>query len=204
MKKIIIHAFISLILMESLHSCMFSGCEKVPFNKDDLSWITGLPNEGDTILYKGTDETIDTFSVTLRRHEYSKCNRFEVSKYQPEEFTLIMVNNNHKTYGSWLRHCQFDITKKLKNNQIESAFKKLKFYDLNTYGFDDLSKIKTEQIHLKYNNKSLETYCFDHSVTRMSSASFKERIISFNWSKELGLVRYMDADSVVYEYWKRY
>lgn len=205
MRKGTVYISLSLLLVTKLlHSCMFSGCEKVPFNKEDLSWIVNLPNEGDTILYKGSDETIDTFFVSTKYRGYADCNRFEMGKYQPEEFIFCMDNLNRKTYGSWYRYVNFEMTRALKENISDTASKIFRFYDLTSYYDDLVNKIEHQQIKLKYLSKTVQTIYIDHYTADVGGASFRERILNFSWNKELGLVRYLDADSVEYQYWKKY
>ncbi len=205
MRKGTVYISLSLLLVTKLlHSCMFSGCEKVPFNKEDLSWIVNLPNEGDTILYKGSDETIDTFFVSTKYRGYADCNRFEMGKYQPEEFIFCMDNLNRKTYGSWYRYVNFEMTRALKENISDVASKIFRFYDLTSDIDEVVNKIKQEKLKLKYISKTVETIFVDHYTADVDGASFRERILNFSWNKELGLVRYLDADSVEYQYWKKY
>lgn len=163
-----------------------------------------LPNEGDTILYKGSDETIDTFFVSTKYRGYADCNRFEMGKYQPEEFIFCMDNLNRKTYGSWYRYVNFEMTRALKENISDVASKIFRFYDLTSDIDEVVNKIKQEKLKLKYISKTVETIFVDHYTADVDGASFRERILNFSWNKELGLVRYLDADSVEYQYWKKY
>lgn len=184
-----------------IQSC--NNCVKIPFNKDDLNWINNLPELDDTLFFRGDNSTIDTFIITDKYRGFRDCNRFEVSKFQPEEFTLTGTCINSKVNGNTKRFFQFNLIKDGDTSFLREAIKNFKFYNLNTFQLKNLNDVSEKKLFLTCFQSQVNTYYFDRTKTNESSASYNVRILNFNWSKNHGLLKYMDSDSVSYEVWKR-
>ncbi|MCC6702077.1 MAG: hypothetical protein IT221_11165 [Fluviicola sp.] len=127
----------------------------------------------------------------------------EKSKFQSEVFgyTGNCLNKN-------VKYClkdffQIEFSKDTRTKTSESAM--MTFRHLNAWIFIDhkkLSDFETELIKNPFLNKELETIKFDKGLN-YGSATCSVYIEEFNWNKELGLVRYITRDSVVYDYWKK-
>lgn len=197
---------IVLALTPFIKSCVFSGCEKVNFNQEDLSWYKSLPNEGDTLFFRGSDNSIDTFVIGNRFREYTDCNKMAFGDYQYDEFrcagTLINIKGKNDFFGTGF---DFFFTKRNQNDSISSCNKSIQVFDLQTSGIiTSLNVFKVDTIVIESLNKRLSTVFINNSkYADFDSSTNPIEIISFNWSKEYGLVRYTTRDSVVYEYWKK-
>lgn len=198
-----IRVIVWLVLSTSINSCLLNNCVKVGMNKSDLEWYNQLPNMGDTLFYKGSDNTVDTFLISNKYRYYMDCNSFEVSKYQPETFGLTGDCLNKNVKYSFYNFFQMEFSKDTRTKTSESAVMTFRNLDASIYiNHKKLSDFKKELIKNTFLNKNLETIKFDNELEHGSS-TYSVKIKSFNWNKELGLVRYMTTDSVVYDYWKK-
>lgn len=145
MKSVII---LSLILSTFiLNSCLFSNCIKVGMNKSDLEWYNHLPNMGDTLFYKGSDGTVDSFLISNKYRYYKDCNRLEISKYQPEIFGLTgdCLNKNVKYCSD--NYFQIEFSKDRRTKTSESAVMTFTNLDASIYiNHKKVSDFKTEII----------------------------------------------------------
>lgn len=188
-----------------LKSCIFSGCEKIALNQEDLSWYKSLPNEGDTLFFRGYDGTIDTFIVSNNVNEFSDCNRFEIGDYQynMSRYTATLINS--KRDRNINNRFYIFLTKKHQIDSSTSCNKLIQVFDLYTNELNSLDMFKHDTILIKSLKRHIPTIFIDKKSknTNVESSSKTIKIQSFNWNKEYGLVRYMTEDSVVYEYWKK-
>ncbi len=199
MKK---NALILLMLMFS-GACAFSDCVRIPMGSKDLAWYTDLPNEGDTLFYKGSDNSVDTFIVTNKYREYSQCNKMAFdNQYEKIGFSAEMRNKKIHNNSDINFELRFD--KKSQENPAEDCNKYLAVFDLYIEGETSLDKFKLDTISSQSLKKKIPTYLIEASpLTNRRDGPNHVAVNSFNWNSKYGLVRYVTEEGIIYEYWKK-
>ena len=191
------------ILLTALisHSCLLGDCKKIPLKKSYAEWYDGLPNEGDTLLFKGSDSSIDSFLITNKFLTYTPCNRIEISDYQYGSFTLTGKMINSKTRYNNEKY--FNIKMESTDNSPHETYQYIQLLDVYLEGRNMIDSLK-----LEYLDSTAKRDLGVHVVPGSSHATIytSENMISirdFYWSKKNGLVRYTTEDGVTYEFWKK-
>lgn len=193
--------FLFILLGLLCHSCLLGDCKKIPLKKSYAEWYDGLPNEGDTLLFKGSNNTIDSFLITNKFLDYSPCNRIELSDYQYGSFTLTgkMINSkiryNNEKY--------FNIKMESTNDSPRETYQYLQLFDVYLEGRNGIDSLHLEYIdsiakkdlgvHLVPGNSNVYRYNSDDLIS----------VKDFWWSRKRGLIRYTTEDGVTYEFWKK-
>lgn len=181
------------------HSCIFGDCIRVPLNKPYLDWYKNLPNEGDTLLYKGSDNSIDTFVITNKYFGYGQCNHLEFGDYQYELFRLDAQMINRKVRNNFTNTFSIEFAKK--DNSAVETYQYIKLLDLYIEGINDVDEaLAADSIH-----KQKDTLFVGDGTLNIDQYSSTNPISieEFYWSKKSGLVRYTTNVGIVYEFWKK-
>lgn len=198
MKKSFIIGIYCFSLFLILNSCLFSNCTVLSFNKKEASWYTDYFNLKDTVFYKGSDNSIDTFIITNKFREYSRCNKLEISEYQYEEFSIKGSMINKKVKNSSNNKFIINFTKN-ENNETNTYFE---LFDIYTYKTLDIKEFSDTTLYVNAFKKQLKTIQFDHADEIIEEHSSWVRIANFHWNKNYGLVQYTTRKGVVYDFWK--
>jgi|GEM_PF-4080215 len=183
------------------HSCSLADCEKIPLKKSYLEWYNDLPNEGDILLYKGSNNYIDSFLIIGKEHSDGYCNRFEVSKYQHETFSFTgkMINFKNRRLLSKRFELRFEADEELKK-----TYQYINLFDVYDEGYNHIDAYELQYMdsvtmndpYIIVDPRTTEADRYDNSSNRTS-------IHDFYWSKKRGLVRYTTEKGNTYEFWKR-
>lgn len=184
-------------------SCIFSDCLKIPLKSNDLEWFENLTNLGDTIFFKGSDSSVDTFLISNKYKEYGDCNRFEKGKFQYQEFRFKGIMLNKKVRDSFINNFDIRFTKELQSDSTIDCYKSMQVFDLYFEGLTSLKTFKCDTIFIESQHKKIPTVFVEESSNTKKESSSWVKIKNFHWSKKYGLLRYTTEDGVIYEYWKK-
>lgn len=198
MKKLAIVIF----LLVTLQSC-FSNCNEIKLTKADKVWLKPYSTV-DTILFKSDKNRIDTFALNAndRIYEgYTTCSKFELGPNIYNYSGISFRSNKH--HGSSSCRLSIQVTKDHQEPTDLECIKEFEIFDLNASFVNDLdSSLKMEYLTLSINNRKTKTYFF--TLGDNFSNNYSGNVMSFNWSKKYGLVRYVLFTGETYNLYKKW
>lgn len=204
--------FIWIGLFLSVSSCnWYSDCNKVSLSKEDGEWFNCC-NLGDTIILKSNMENYDSLIVTVKKCEYSPCNKFELGINQYQSILITLKSTNIK-----VNECKKQLMKnpfikfysEASDEEYEKTYRAIEVYNLQfqslSYTSDSLINYEETPVRLKipYFKDSLYVYRFDDKNSRSQypyvNSKYPCAVKSFHWSTKYGLVQYETESGEIYE-----
>lgn len=195
-----ISIFLPIILV--LQSCVFSDCKRVELTHDEKEWFNAYRTD-DTLLFRSNLGKIDTLVVKSMSDSYTACNKFELGDYQYNEAGMVLQSSNSHGLGSGHSKIFMNFTKSLQYDTLEPCDKYFKVFDLFSERIGAMDSIPSDTLQISGLSNHLVTYLFKPGVYASDGDSGDQKIVSFNWSKEYGLVRYTIFTGEVYDFWKK-
>ncbi len=189
--------FISLLLIFNSGCNFYEGCNRISIPKRDLLWIKGY-NLHDRIVLKSDKGNFDTLELIEKTIEFTPCNKFELGPNQYEEFDYVFSSQKLKETENSHAGLSFSTD----NSAYDGRGKIIRAFGLewSSSDLDHDKEIHREKIKVAGIKDSIETFYCSKSNYSNSIAE----IVSFNWSKKYGLVRYeLKGSSEKYEYYKK-
>lgn len=175
-----------------------SDCKKITLSKKDLSWFNCY-KKGQILYFKNQFDDIDTMIVYKNIVDFSPCNKFELGEFQ---FQLASIRLNNKNDKNLITNRRVQVNFNQEENGKLSS-KSFYVFDYSFWDGYDLDKeLKDTAIYLKYyNKKEINCLVFDPKFDRSHDDSNND-LDTFFWSKELGLVKYILHDTLIYKLYK--
>lgn len=155
---------------------MFSNCKVVQLSTNEKEWLKPF-KLGQKWIYVSDRNNFDTLNVVQIRDELTPCNRLERSEFQ---FNLIDVSFESNRFG----HVYMLFTA----TESGSISRDFSFSDLSGFYYGNEVNKCIDKIKIKSISDSVVVYTFNQATT--GDYGF-EKISSFSWSKEHGIVRYI-------------
>lgn len=183
-----------------LSSCFFSDCKKLYLSNEEKEWFEYY-EVGDSLFFKEhNDEFTDTVIVTEKGVDFTACNKIELGEYQFQNAWLSGCLVENGKINNDLRAFHVEYTKEQQANiPAVACYKSFTSFNLRLSRFTDLKKYPKEFVYIFSEKHEVESHKFDFDI--MSNKGGK--IISFNWSKNFGLVKYKKKDGKIYTLWKK-
>jgi hypothetical protein len=158
------------------------GCDKVTLTDDEKNWVNHF-KIGQEQLYMNAKGEVDTLQVIDSSIQFSPCNRFELSNYQNQSYTVRFKFRSTRKYNS----DESFIT--ISTVERETRIPHIYFGNLGPHRNDLENELPTK-IDTVINNKTLNSgYVYSKNLNAEQYGE-QEYLTSFFWSKELGLVAY--------------
>jgi uncharacterized protein YneR len=158
----------------------------------------------DTVLFKSDKNRIDTFALDAKDgiyEDYTTCSKFELG---PNTYNYSGASLQSKErHGSGNRGFSIGITKDHQEISDLECIKNVQVFDFYAdFVYESDTNLKVEYLSVPLNHKRTKTYFFE--MGDQFSGSHKSKIISCNWSKKCGLVRYVLFTGEVYDLYKKW
>ena len=178
-------------LIHYLTGCnWYSNCPKLDLTEEELSWFNAY-ELGDIIVLESNKNKRDTLIVVGKTYGYSPCNKFELGPFQHGEFSIKLVPRYDSMDSDFLSiYYHFE---KWDSIVTKKAFVVYDLHLSNDYG---KRKLKEKRIFLQQKKDSIDTYLTDSTNSYLNNNQY---VISFNWSKEYGLVKYETSQGEIFE-----
>lgn len=193
MKTIII---VGILLLNLLNSCLFSGCKKVNLTKSEKSWFNAYKLK-QIVIFKSNLGNVDTFFVKQKFLTYTSCSKLERGPSQYEIISINLLNKKNKSNNTVDVNIEF--SKSYQDSLSIPCIKYFRVYDL-TGGYESIEDTLIYK-SIIWQNKKYNSLFFKFGSTLTSE--YASKIESFNWTKELGLLRYTTFKGEVFELLKR-
>ena len=158
------------------------GCEKLLLTDQEKAWVSHF-KVGQERLYINEKGEVDTLQVTDSSMRLSPCNRFELSDYQYESYTVMFKFRSTRKYNS----DESFIT--ISTVEREKRIPRIYFGNLGPHRNDLENELPTK-IDTVINNKILNSVYVYTKGFNAEQYGEQEYFTNFFWSKELGLIAY--------------
>jgi hypothetical protein len=175
----LIKIIITVLIVSFLTGC---GCEKLNLTNEEKDWVNHF-KIGQEQLYINAKGEVDTLKVVDSSIRVSPCNRFELSNYQDESYTVSFKFRSTKQYNS----DESFIT--ISTVEREKRIPRIYIGNLGPHR-NDLENELPSKIDTVISNRSLNSiYVYTKNINAEQYGE-QEYFTNFFWSKELGLIAY--------------
>jgi hypothetical protein len=176
---ILIKLTIAVLLASILAGC---GCEKLFLTDQEKAWVNHF-KIGQEQLYINEKGEVDTLQVIDSSIRVSPCNKFELSDYQYESYTVMFKFRSTRKYNS----DESFIT--ISTVEREKRIPRIYIGNLGPHR-NDLENELPKKIDTVINNKTIYSVYVYTKAFNAEQYGEQEYFTNFFWSKELGLVAY--------------
>lgn len=164
------------------------NCKRINVPKQWKQWLNAY-DLNDTVVFRGDRGNVDTFICIEKSSKYSACNKFELGEFQYE--TCLVKLKPKNCHGNDSNHCSMSLKFFMDFDYKDKGM--ISVYDL--YDLRNTDKVIYEELELE-NGKKYRTRFVEFGK---SGKSYNRKYIqSFNWNKEIGLIKYESIDGEVF------
>lgn len=181
---ILVKLIVSFLIISSLAGC---GCEKLKLSEEEKEWVNHF-KVGQEQYYINTNGEIDTLQVIDSSVQFSPCNKFELSKYQDESYTVRFKFRSTRQYN--LDESFITISTVEREKRIPHIY----IGNLGPHRNDLENKLpeKIDTILDSMRFNSIYVYTKNINAEQYGEQEYFQK---FFWSKEQGLVAYVTVDN---------
>jgi hypothetical protein len=175
----LIKIIIPVLIASFLTGC---GCEKLNLTNEEKEWVNHF-KIGQEQLYINAKGEVDTLQVVDSSIRISPCNRFELSNYQDESYTVSFKFRSTRLYNS----DESIIT--ISTVEREKRIPRIYIGNLGPH-LNDLENELPSKIDTVIGNRHLNSvYIYTKNINAEQYGE-QEYFTNFFWSKDLGLIAY--------------
>ena len=174
-----IQIVICFLIVSFLTGC---GCEKLTLTNEEKDWVNHFPI-GQEQLFINAKGEVDTLQVVDSSIQLSPCNKFELSNYQYESYTVRFKFRSTRQYN--LDESFITITTVEREKRIPHIY----IGNLGPHR-NDLENELPSKIDTVISNRSINSVYVYTKNLNAEQYGEQQFFTNFFWSKELGLVAY--------------
>lgn len=180
----LIKLLITFLIISCLMGC---GCEKLRLTEKEKEWVSHF-KMGQSQYYSNSKREIDTLEVIDSAIQFSPCNKFELSNFQYESFTVRFKFRSKLLYNG----DESFIT--ISTVEREKRIPHIYIGNLGPHR-NDLENELPKKIDTTIGDKMFNSiYVYTKNINA-EQYDQQEYFKSFFWSKEEGLVAYLTVDN---------